>query len=198
MQDSNREKEIRKQEMRTDHKKSEELTKEKLLAALREAQKEILDLQAQLAEYKWVEEALRKRTRELGERVKELDCLYSISDSLRYPEVSIEQVLDNIVNKLPRGYQCPERTGIRLTVAGQEFCSRHFRETSYCQSADIHVLRARVGIIQVFVSLPPDPADKPTFLPEEDSLLKVVAVWIGEIIEHRSHLCKKTLREPNY
>ena len=181
--------------MRTEPKQAEQVTKDELLTALREAQKEILDLHAQLAEYRWLEEALRKRTRELSERVKELDCLYSISDSLRHPEVSLEQVLDDIVNTVPKGYQCPARTWTRLTVAGQVFCSRHFRETSYCQSADIHVLRTQVGTIQVFVP-PPDSADVPTFLPEEDSLLEVVAVWIGEIIEHRRHLCGEHHESP--
>jgi nitrate/nitrite-specific signal transduction histidine kinase len=177
-----------KHEMRMENKKPDKVTKDELLAALRDAHKDIMDLQNQVAEYRWIEEALRKRTRELSERVKELDCLYSISDSLRQNKPSLEQVLDDIVNIIPKGYQNPALTSTRLTVAGQVFCSKYFRKTPYQRSADIQVQGVHVGIIQVFVSPSPDSADSSLFLPEEESLLKVLSVLIGEIIEHGRHL----------
>ena len=42
---------------------------------------------------KQAEEALRKRTHDLGERVKELKCLYGISNLVQRPDISLEEML---------------------------------------------------------------------------------------------------------
>lgn len=170
--------------MCSDSAQDEDDGRRELVDALREAHERVLELEAQLAEYKWIAEALRRRTRDLSERVKELDCLYSISDCLRDRSRSLKEVLERIVNLVPRGYQYPDRTSACITVSGQTFRSRDFRQTAHCQSAEIHAGRRHIGAIQVTVSPPAGSGDDPIFLAEEYALLNALAVWVGEIVEH--------------
>jgi nitrate/nitrite-specific signal transduction histidine kinase len=171
--------------MCSDHTQDRDYSRQELIDALREAHQQVLNLQAQLAEYKWIEDALHRRTRELSERVKELDCLYSISECLRHRDDRLAEVLDRIVNLVPKGYQNPDRTCACVTVSDRTFRSRDFRHTAHSHSAQIHTGRKQVGSIQVYVSPPVGSGDEPLFLAEEDALLNALAVWIGEIVEHR-------------
>ena len=54
-------------------------TKEQLMYELVELRRRIAELEVTEAERRQVEETLQKRTHDLGERVKELNCLYGIS-----------------------------------------------------------------------------------------------------------------------
>ncbi|TSA55587.1 MAG: hypothetical protein D4R45_02060 [Planctomycetaceae bacterium] len=161
-----------------------EMTHGELADALREAHQEILELQLKLAEYEWVESALRKRTRELSERVKELECLHSISQCLCRRSTSRSEMLQDIVNMLPKGYQNPERTWAYLEVSGESFCSNQFQTTPDFHSADILIHGRPVGTLRVCVLPKPGTGDEPLILPMERALLQSVALWIGKTMEH--------------
>ena len=66
--------------------------------------------QAKTAKRKQAEEALRKRTHDLGERVKELKCLYGISNLVHRPDISLEEMPQGTVDLIPPGWQYPEVT----------------------------------------------------------------------------------------
>ncbi|MDD5207725.1 MAG: hypothetical protein PHS17_20010, partial [Desulfobacterales bacterium] len=46
-------------------------------------------------------EALKKVTYDLGERVKELNCLYAISEFFERPNISLDEILQSTVNIIP-------------------------------------------------------------------------------------------------
>lgn len=97
-----------------------------LMQALKEAHEEVLTLQAKVDEYEWLEEALRKRTREFNERVKELTCLYVISSCLTKRELTLEQKCECVVKEIPYGWQHPQAMGVHLIL--------HDREYTVCNS----------------------------------------------------------------
>lgn len=156
-----------------------------LISALRESHQEVLELQNRLGEYKWLEGALRRRTIELNERLKELECLYAISNSLHVCGNSLDCVLGRIVNIMPTGYQYPCQTSSRLIVAGRIYFSTSFCETPFRQTTAIYAHGKQIGNIEVFVCPSAGCEDKPVFLREEAALLKTAAIWIGLILEHR-------------
>ncbi len=98
---------------------------------------------------KQTEEMLRKRTQELGERVKELNCLYGIFKVLEKKDVSWNEILHEVVNHIPSGWQYPQNTCARLILEGQEFKTENFRETAQRQYCDIHTRRQKIGLLEV-------------------------------------------------
>ena len=161
---------------------------DELLTALREAHQQVLDLQGQLSEYKWIEGALRKRTKELSERVKELDCLFSISDMLRNRKLNLEELLQNITDILPKAFQYPERTSVFLTIGNRVFRSEGFVDSPCTYATNIDVNGRCVGRVSVYIAQSNNSITQVEVLPEEKSLLHSIAIWIGEIVEHR-HSC---------
>ena len=158
---------------------------DELLAALREAHQQVLDLQGKLSEYKWIEGALRKRTKELSERVKELDCLFSISDMLRNRKLNLGELLQNITDIIPTAFQYPERTSVFLTIGNQVFRSQGFVDSPCTYATNIDVNGRCIGRVTVYIAQPSNSIKQVGFLPEEKSLLHSSAIWIGEIVEHR-------------
>ncbi|MBN1136360.1 MAG: GAF domain-containing protein [Anaerolineae bacterium] len=119
----------------------------------------------------------------LRERVKELDCLYSISRLAEQPDTSLEEILQSIVELVPPAWQFPELTGARLLVDGREFRTHNFRQTAWCQTANIQVRGAQVGVVNVCYLEEKPAGGQGPFLKEERYLLDAIAGQVARIVE---------------
>lgn len=165
---------------------SEETSPQLLLQSVKDAHEEILLLRGRLAEYKWLEEALRERTHELDERMKELECLYAVSSTLLNRRLSFEQKMSAVIKEMPRGWQYPKATCVRIVLDGREFTSRNFRRTDTRQAAEIRLDERAAGEAEVCV-LPELTQSQPlTILHEERTLLNIIALWLGEALRENT------------
>ncbi len=129
------------------------------------------------------EEVIRKQSHDLGERVKELNCLYGISRLIEAPDAQLEEILQGIVDLIPPAWQYPEVTCTQLTFEGQVFRTENFKETAWKQTADIVVHGEKVGALDVcYLEEKPEEAEG-SFLAEERDLISAVAKRMGSIIE---------------
>jgi PAS domain S-box-containing protein len=142
------------------------------------------ELRAEIAERKRTEEALRKLTDDLNERVKEINCLYSISYYIDKHYLLMEEKLKNIVNLIPSGWQYPEITCGRIVLEGKEYKTDNFRETPWKLSSDIIVHDEKIGIIEVFHLEKKPEAYEGAFLKEERGLINAIAIELGEMNAH--------------
>jgi diguanylate cyclase (GGDEF)-like protein/PAS domain S-box-containing protein len=138
-------------------------------------------------------QALRKRTHDLGERVKELNCLYGISNLVQRPDISLEEMLQGTVDLIPPGWQYPEVTCARITLEGQEFRTENFRETAWRQTSDIIVNGERSGAVEVCYLEERRESDEGSFLLEKGDLINAIAERLGRVSERRR--AEEALRE---
>jgi len=129
-----------------------------------------------------VEEALRKRTHELGERIKELDCLYAIYSLSEKRDISVKEILQGACGLIPPAWQYPDITCGRITHQGQIFESAGCRETPWRQAADIFVEGECAGLVEVFYLEDMPAFDEGPFLKEERSLINAIAEQLGLLI----------------
>ena len=128
----------------------------------------------------------------LTERLKELQCLYSLSDVVEYGGRSLDDLLTPAVRLLPPALRFPDRACAQIRVGDRRFQSDHF-EMSFCRLvAPIRVGGDVVGELTVCYGPPPDDGQI-VFLPEERSLIKTIAQRIGRVIEWKQSV--KALRE---
>lgn len=130
-----------------------------------------------------VEEALRRRTHELGERVKELNCLYAIYHLSEKRDISVDEILAGACELIPPAWQYPEITCGRITYLGRVFESRGCRETAWRQAAPIFVQGERAGLVEVFYLEEMPGIDEGPFLKEERSLINAMAEQLALLIE---------------
>lgn len=122
----------------------------------------------------------------LRERIKELSCLYQISDISAKPELSLDDILHRVVELIPPSMQYPLIANASLSVDGTLYSTVGFTITGCGIQSDITVAGQNRGSIQVCY-----PEDVPgysglEFLAEEIQLLKTIAHQVALIIERKT------------
>jgi len=117
----------------------------------------------------------------LRERIKELNCLYGISQLAERNLYSLDDLLQELVNFLPHSWQYPEITCARIFFKGKTYTSDKFKMTNWRQSSRIYMYHEAVGECDIFYLEECPPADEGPFLKEERALLDAVAEQIGTI-----------------
>jgi len=136
-----------------------------------------------VTERKKAEEELRKRTHDLGKRVKELHCMYGISKITETPGVTFKEILKEAVDLIPPAWQYAEDTCARIVFQDIGFRTKNFQETVWSQVANISVDGQDVGAVEVFYLSEMPVVDEGPFEKEERHLLDDIAHRLGETFE---------------
>ncbi|MBN1763169.1 MAG: response regulator [Methanomicrobia archaeon] len=132
-----------------------------------------------------IEEARKRAEEALQERVKELNCLYGLSQLVEKPGISLDEIFQGSVDLIPSALRYPEITCVRITLDDQEFKTENFRETNWKQSSSITLRGERIGTLDVCYLEERPQIDAGPFLKEEISLLDALAERLGRIIERK-------------
>ncbi len=121
----------------------------------------------------------------LTERVKELTCLYGMAQIASQPDMSLEEIIQGIVELLPPAWQYPEIAFARIILDGISYTTQGFCECRQKQTAKIIVEGMPRGIVElVYVEEKPD-LDEGPFLKEERNLIDAVARQVASVVERR-------------
>jgi len=139
----------------------------------------IISIWQDITERKLEQEALRQKTHDSEERVKELNCLYGIAYLVEQQDISPEEILQGIVHLIPPSWQYPEITCARIILQGREWKTNNFRECIWKQSCDIKVHGEPSGILEVYYLKESPEKDEGPFLKEERKLINTIAGLTG-------------------
>ena len=145
-----------------------------------------------MVECKLIEKEKEKIFRNLGERVKELSCLYRINEIMKSESASLEDILKEIVELVPPAFQYPEICSCFIVCQGETYATENFKKTECMLEADITVNNKKIGNILVSYTDERPDTDEVPFLEEEQKLVTSVAERLGEFVEHRE--AEKELR----
>jgi signal transduction histidine kinase len=121
----------------------------------------------------------------LRERVKELTCLYGITRLVVHPDISLENILQGIVDLLPPAWLYPEISVSKIILDSNCFTSPGYRDNKYKISAGIIIKQKKRGTVEViYLEEKPEIYEGP-FLKEERNLIDAVAREIALIVERR-------------
>ncbi len=155
-------------------------TRAELLRQVKTLSKRVAKLESDLAlcqSHSELEWALR-------ERVKELNCLYTISTVQETHFHSAERFLQSVVNCLPGSWQFPEHACARIVYGDNDYVTEGFSESKWRMAADVFADGKKVGIVEVFYrKVVPTDAEGP-FLKEEYALIRAVAERVGSVLMH--------------
>ncbi len=144
--------------------------------------KQVLAIARDISERKKAEQELKNKTRDLGERVKELNCLYEIANLKTVSGLPLHSLLQKVVQLIPPAWQYPEHAFARIVVDDGIYTSKYFKETDIKQSETLTISNKQSGSIDVFYDshIPVD--EKGPFLEEEGQLLTIIAHHVEDIV----------------
>ncbi len=151
----------------------------------------VIDENGELIGYRGADTDITKRRRaekdkvkllhEIGERLKELDCMYVISNSISTRE-TLEEIFQDIVDAIPPGWHYPEITRGKLHYNDREWVSEPFEDTAWKQSSDIIINGQKLGVVEVYYLEERPILDEGPFMKEERNLINSIAQTISEAI----------------
>jgi PAS domain S-box-containing protein len=125
----------------------------------------------------------RAMQHELQQRIKELNCLYSVATLTEDMVAPLAPQLQAVADRLPAAWQYPERACARLTIGGASYTSPGFAPTPLAQVAAIPLRGDTLAAVAVFYR--PGDDDGPAFLAEEQQLLDAVAARLAGVVAQR-------------
>jgi len=148
-----------------------------------------------ISDRKIAEEALKQRTEDLNQRVKELNCLYKISDIVEDPEISMDTILHESLEIIAQSWKYPEIVYVKIFWGDKEYTTKNYNETDWYMSQNIIAYNQVLGTIQVgYLEERPEDFIGP-FSEEESNLLRAIADQLGRIAERK--LAEDELKEAN-
>ncbi|MFC1887092.1 ATP-binding protein, partial [Thermodesulfobacteriota bacterium] len=132
-----------------------------------------------------VQENLQKSQEELVERIKELNCLFGLSNLIERQSLSLDEILQGAVDIIPPAMQFPEFICAQIVLNGKKYGTSNFRETIWKQSCEIFVHGEAHGILMVCYLKKMPETDEDLFLKEEKELLNAISERLGRVIERR-------------
>ena len=129
------------------------------------------------------QEELDQVTQRLKKRIKELKCLYDTSSFRECADISLEDILQTIVDFIPSGCLHHESTAARILFDGYEFATKNFQDTRWKLSQEITVYNERIGMLEVCCLQENLKFDAEPFLDQEKDLIYAIAESVARIIE---------------
>jgi PAS domain S-box-containing protein len=136
----------------------------------------ILEKKQNIIGFKRIRKELREAEHDLGERVKELNCLHGISQLVERPEVSFEDVIRGTLELIPLAWQFPEVTCVRITYDKKLYKTENFKETEWKLTTRVEVSEKPMEIEVYYIE------DNP-FLKEEINLITDIGKHLKIILK---------------
>lgn len=118
----------------------------------------------------------------LSERIKELNCLYGISNLFENQDVSLPWIMQRAVELIPAAWQYPEYACARIRLEGQDYATRNFKATKWRQNTKIVLNGQHVGDVDVYYYKKPPLCEANPFLEEEKHLLRAIGERLSKVL----------------
>ncbi len=130
-----------------------------------------------------LEELVDQRTRELDERVKELNCLLDISKLIEKKGISLGEIFQSTVDLIPPSWQYPDITCARIKLDDRTYYSPNFTESTWMLVQKIFAGDQKICSIEVFYTEERQVINEGPFLKEERNLINAIAELLGIVLE---------------
>ena len=119
----------------------------------------------------------------LQERVKELSCLYGISELISTHGNDLDEIMMGIVEIIPGSWQFPEITAGRIVIENREFKTPNHRRSRWTQVAPVFSGSQEIGLVEVSYLEKRPLLDEGPFLNEERLLIDAISDQISKAVE---------------
>lgn len=146
-----------------------------------------------VTEKKESQKALARMNAQIKERIKELNCLYKISEIANDQSKTMEEFFTQSTELIVQAFQYPDITSARIIFQGKDYSSTEFVKGPYKMETNIFSNRLSIGRIEVYYKEPKPDEDEGPFLKEERFLLNSISDILSGAYERRK--AEITLRQ---
>lgn len=120
---------------------------------------------------------------QLRERIKELNCLYELSRIAWEQDNDLKAIVKKTLQILPQAMQYPSLTEVQIRVHKKDYATARFDQCRWHMSAPLKMGESSYGTITIGYRKGEElTEERPAFLKEEKSLMRVVARELSSFI----------------
>lgn len=142
-----------------------------------------------------LEQAVVKKTHDLGERMKELSTIYQVNEILKDELQSVSIAMSRVVKILPGGWQYPELCAASIVVNSMVYTTRNYKDSPYKLQAPLNFADGSTGHVEVVYLKKMKKEDEGQFIKEERALINSIAETIELFYNKKYHREKVTRSE---
>jgi len=139
-----------------------------------------------VTERKKYDKSMKELTANLNQKIKQLNCLYDISDLTGVPGITFEEIFIRSLDIIPFGFKYSHDTCVEIIFENQVFRSDNFKETQRSYIIPIKVQKKKLGHIKVCYTEEKPFINKDPFHFNEKILIKNIAEKLGQVIETKN------------
>jgi PAS domain S-box-containing protein len=140
-----------------------------------------------ITEKKNAEHNLNEITVDLNQKIKQLNCLFDISDITGAPGISFDDIFERCLEIIPNGLKYSHDVCTEISFGDKRYASASYIETPWSFSVPIRAQKKKLGQIRVGYLEEKPRIKKDPFHINEKILLKNIAEKLGQIIEARNN-----------
>ncbi|HWQ67896.1 MAG TPA: methyl-accepting chemotaxis protein [Methanospirillum sp.] len=133
------------------------------------------------------EQKLAEKMHDLGERVKEQRLFYSTASLIQDENKDIKDVLDEVTQLIPPGWQYPDITAARITYRDDSYATLNYIQTPWIQRVEFHTMNDSHGCIEVVYLKECAPEHEGPFLLEERNLINSLAEMLTIYLDRKEN-----------
>jgi PAS domain S-box-containing protein len=146
-----------------------------------------------VTEKKKSEQTYSELTAHLNQKIKQLNCLYDITDISGVPGITFEEIMEKSLEIIPVGLRYSHDIGVQIVFDKTIYSSKNYIDSPWSYSVPIKVQKKKLGYIKVaYVEEKPN-INKDPFHFNEKILLKNISEKFGKIIESKN--LERVIRE---
>ncbi len=143
-------------------------------------------LLSDITEKKKSEQTYGELTANLNQKIKQLNCLYDITDISGVPGITFEEIIEKSIEIIPVGLRYSHDIGVQIVFENKTYASKNFVNTEWSYSVPIKVQKKKLGYIKVaYIEKKPN-SNRDSFHFNEKILLKNISEKFGQIIESKN------------
>lgn len=135
-----------------------------------------------ITESRQAQTALEETNTHLQRYVRELECLHEIGGVVSTPGLSLDALLQGIVDQIAESLRHVSGVSARITLDDMQFPTRNFTTSAHRRSTPISVHGARRGSLEIARSSGEDEQFS-GFFSDQQTLLETIGERLGRIIE---------------
>lgn len=119
---------------------------------------------------------------DMAKRIKELQCMYDITEAIRQ-YTRMDELLTAVVKIIPSGWHYSECARARIILDDKEYVSEAFELSDWKQSSELILQDSYRGVVEVYYTESFPELDEGPFQIQERKLINSIAKTLSETIE---------------
>ncbi len=129
---------------------------------------------------------LQEATSNLNQKIKQINCLFDVSDLTSVPGITFEEILKKSLDIIPNGLKYSHDVFVEIVFGEEVYRSDNYKDTNWTYLTPVKIHKKKLGHIKVGYLEEKPAVNKDAFQFSEKILIKSIAEKLAQVMEAKN------------